>query len=365
MAQVRHPGAVAEPAQHRQVRIGTDLLAQRCGHRVVHRGDRPRAGDVHRRKVAVLVGAHDHFRTVGGAGGVLDQLAAPVDPRPVVGVGLIGLQQGELRVVAEVHALVAECPAEFEDALHPADAEPLEVELRRDAQIEVQVVGVDVRLERPGVGAAVDLLQDRRLDLQESLGEQRLPDRPQDVAARADEITGRRVDRQVDVAGTHPGLRVGEPPVFVRQRAQTLAQQPPLVDQQGPGSVAALSHPPAGLDEIAEVDAGEVRPGLQRRRIQQQLDVAGPVTQLGERHTAVVATAHHPSGQGHRRIVSGGECLRHRVAGWAARGIGVDPVVLQRLQLGHPHPNLFGQPVPVGPAIGAHQVGIWGAAVKV
>ena len=135
----------------------------------------------------IRAGPHHGLRTVGGLGGVLDELAAAVDPHRVVGVRLVGLQQGELRVVAEVDTLVAEGPAQFEHPLHAADAQPLQVQLRGDAQEQVHVVGVDVRDEWPGGGSAVDLLQDRGLDLDESLGEQRLPDRTQHAAARRDQ----------------------------------------------------------------------------------------------------------------------------------------------------------------------------------
>ncbi len=159
---------------------------------------------------------------------VLDQLAAAVDPHRVVGVRLIGLQQRELGVVAEVDALVAERAAQLEDPLDTADAQPLEVELGGDAQVQVEVVGVDVGEERPGVGPAVDLLQDRGLDLQEALGEQGFPDRVQDVAAGPDQVARLGVDRQVDVAGAHPRLLVGQPLPLVGQRAQALADQPPV-----------------------------------------------------------------------------------------------------------------------------------------
>ena len=170
-------------------------------------------------KVAVLAGTQEHVRPVGGLRGVLDQLAAAVDPHVVIRVGLVGLQQRELRVVAEVHTLVAECPAQLEDPLDAADAQPLEVQLRRDAQVQVEVVGVDVGEERPGVGAAVDLLQDRRLDLQKALADQGFADGVQHAAAGPDQVARLGVDRQVDVAGAHPRLLVGQPLPLVGQRA--------------------------------------------------------------------------------------------------------------------------------------------------
>ena len=87
--------------------------------------------------------------------------------RVVVAVGLVQLQRGELRVVLEVRALVAELLAHLEHLLHAADDQPLQVQLGGDPEVEIQVVRVDVGLERAGVGAAVDELQDRRLHLGE------------------------------------------------------------------------------------------------------------------------------------------------------------------------------------------------------
>ena len=212
-----------------QIGVGVDLLAEGLGHRAVHGLDRPRAGDVDGLQRAVgVAGAHDDLAAVGGLGGVLDQLAAAVDPHVVVGVRLVGLQQGELGVVAEVDALVAERAAQFEDPLDAADAQPLQVELGCDPQVQVEVVGVDVGDERAGVRAAVDLLQDRRLDLEETLADQRLPDGVQDAAARGDQVAGLGVDGQVDVARADPGLRVGEALPLVGQWAQALADQPPV-----------------------------------------------------------------------------------------------------------------------------------------
>ena len=162
------------------------------------------------------------MRAVGGLGGVLNQLPAAVDPDVVVRVRLIRLEQRELRVVAEVDALVAKCPAQLEDPLDTADAQALEIQLRGDAQIQVEVVGVDVGEERPGVGAAVNLLQDWRLDLQKPLTDQGFTNCVQHTAASADQVAGLGVDRQIDIPGADPRLLVGQSLPFVGQRAQAL-----------------------------------------------------------------------------------------------------------------------------------------------
>ena len=98
-----------------------------------------------------------------------------------------------------------------------------------------------------------------------------------------------------------------------------------------------------------------VRALVQQRIVKQQLDFAGPVTQLGEQHAAVVADAQHPPGHRHAFVVACVDRLRDGVARRLPDGIGVDSVGLQRLQLGHPDAHLFGQPRPV---FGLGQVGL-------
>ena len=114
-------------------------------------------------------------------------------------------------------------------------------------------------VERPGIGAPVDLLEDRCLHFMESFGEQGFPDRAEDVAARTDEVAGSRVDGEIDVAGTDSRLGIGEAFSLVRQGPQALAEQPPLSHQHRRGPVLAVAHQATGLDQVAEVDVGEIR----------------------------------------------------------------------------------------------------------
>ena len=78
-----------------------------------------------------------------------------------VAVGLVELQHREFRVVMRGDPLVAEDAAQLVDPREPADDEPLEVELERDPQVEIDVERVVVGRERPGQGSAGDRLQHR------------------------------------------------------------------------------------------------------------------------------------------------------------------------------------------------------------
>ncbi len=64
------------------------------------------------------------------------------------------------------HALVAKVLADLVHALQAADDQALQIELRRDPQVQLALELVRVRDERLGEGAAVDRLQDGRLDLE-------------------------------------------------------------------------------------------------------------------------------------------------------------------------------------------------------
>ena len=111
---------------------------------------------------SIAVGA-EHLR-----GDVADHVLGEVHDLVVGRVGLVQLEHGELGVVPRGHALVAEVAVDLVDALEAADGQALEVQLRRHAQVQVQVERVVVGHERLGRGAAGDVMHHRRLDFEEA-----------------------------------------------------------------------------------------------------------------------------------------------------------------------------------------------------
>jgi hypothetical protein len=76
-----------------------------------------------------------------------DHLLGDLHQVVIVGIGLVELQHGELGIVLRAHALVAEVAVDLVDAVQAADDQALQIELRRDAQKQIQVERVVVRLK--------------------------------------------------------------------------------------------------------------------------------------------------------------------------------------------------------------------------
>ena len=126
----------------------------------------------------------------------------------VVAVGLVELQHRELGIVLGRNPLIPEVTVDLVDAFDPADGQPLEVELRRDPQIELNVERVVMRDERARQRAAGDRLHHRRLDLEIPAGVQERADRREGPAADLEHPARIGIHDQIEVALPVAGLDV-------------------------------------------------------------------------------------------------------------------------------------------------------------
>src|SRR5262245_18516277 len=92
----------------------------------------------------------------------------------IVAVRLIELEHRELGIMARGDAFVAKAAIQLEHLLPAAPDQSLAIELRCDAQVEVQIERVVMSHKRASRGATRNRLHHRRLDL--------------DVAARLEEL---------------------------------------------------------------------------------------------------------------------------------------------------------------------------------
>ncbi len=229
---------------------------------------------------------------------LLDQLAGERRHHLVVGVGLVGLQHRELRRVRAVGALVAEVPVDLEHPVEPADDAPLQEQLRRDAQVQVEVEGIHVGAERPGGRSAVHRLQHRRLDLEESTGVQPGAQGRHHGGPLADGAAGLVAHDQVHIAAADPQF-LAHRLVRHRQRAQRLGGQLPGVGEDRELAAARRPDLAGDQDVVAEVDVGlPGRQGLLADPVagEHHLQLGVALAQGGEAELAGVAEEDDPAG---------------------------------------------------------------------
>ena len=201
------------------------------------------------------------FRVLTADGGLcrLDQhLLGQRHQLLVVGVGLIELEHRELGIVLRRHALVPEVARELVDPLDPADDQPLQVQLGRDAQEEIHVERVVVRDERPRGGAARDRLHHRRFDFEKSARVEEAPNRRDDVRPHFEDPARIRIHDQVEIALPVADLDIGEAVPLLRQRQMTLGEKRERrgPDRQlaraGPEQVAGNAHMVAEIQQLED-----------------------------------------------------------------------------------------------------------------
>ena len=128
---------------------------------------------------------------------LLDQILRKIHHAAIVRIGLVKLEHGELRIPAPAQPFVAKIPIDFVNPVKTSYGQPLQVELRRDPQIEVHVERVVVRNKRPRHGPAGDRLHHRSLYFNESLSIQASPQRLHQLAALQEHLPDLGIHHQV------------------------------------------------------------------------------------------------------------------------------------------------------------------------
>ena len=221
-------------------RIDGDLLAEHVGDDVGHG-----TADPLTRKVDGLALVLDDLGVADGFVGRLDDALGKRLHALEVGEGAVGLHGGELGVVGEVHALVAENAADLKDALKTADDAALKVQLGSNTQVALLIERVEVRNERLSRSAALNGLQNGGLDLHVAVGLHKAAEGGENLRALAEGLANVVVGDQVNIALTIAGLLVGEAVELLGQRANGLGKQGRALG--GDGKLAALgAHDHAG-----------------------------------------------------------------------------------------------------------------------
>ena len=276
--------------------VGGDVDAAGVEDGLAHGDPRPRRPQVD------LVAAEARRQAADGLGGGAHELLDHGHDVVVVDVGFVGLEHGELGVVLEAHALVAEVAADLVDAVDAADDAALEVELDGDAQVEVALELVVVGDEGPRHGAAVERLQDGRLDLDEAALVEEAADGGDDAGALDEDLARIVVDDGVEVAPAVARLDVGQAVELLGQRAQRLGEELPGGRPQRQLAAPRLEHRALGAHEVADVDVEQALEGLGAQRVEggEELQVAGAVLDGEKGELAVLAARHDAAGHAER-----------------------------------------------------------------
>ena len=182
-------------------------------------------------------------------------------------VGLVELEHRELGVVPGRDPLVAEVAVDLVDALDAADDQPLQVELGRDPQEEVDVERVVVRHERPGRRAAGERLHHRRLDLEVAAAVEEPPEEADDRRPALEDLAGLGVHGQVEVALAVALLDVLEAVPLLRKRPEAFREkrQGTRLDRKlagaRPEELALDAQPVAEVQRAVELE-GRVADGV-------------------------------------------------------------------------------------------------------
>ena len=219
----------------------------------------------------------------------------------VVAVGLIHFEKGEFRVVAGVDAFVAENAADFVHAFHAADDEALEMELKGDAHVEVDIEGVVVGDEWTRVGTAGDGVQHWGFDFEEGVAVEVAADGGDDFGAHDEGVLHVGIHDEVDVALAVAHFGVDETLVLVGQRTDVLRHEAKLMGTDGEFAGLRAEERALDGDDVAEVERlpGGIGFFADVALRDEVLHVAREVADGREARLAHDALEHHAAGAGH------------------------------------------------------------------
>ena len=152
-----------------------------------------------------------------------------------------------------IYALVAENPADLIDLVQTTNDQPLEVQLRGDAQVQLLVQGVMVGDERSGVGAGRDRHQYRRIHLDEAAAIQETADATDDAAAPHEGVGDLGVCDEVEVALAVTGFDIPQPVPFFGQGPHALGENGQAMGLNGRLAGAGAHHVAVDTEKIPEV----------------------------------------------------------------------------------------------------------------
>ena len=152
---------------------------------------------------------HGHGQVPQQGLGQLDQIA-------IVRIGRVELKHRELGIVARRQTLVAEVTIDLEHPFNATHHQALEIQLWRDAQIQIHIEAVVVRDKGSCRSTAGHHLHHRCLDFEIAANVQKATDELDDRGTHAKYRARGVVHDQVEITLAIAGLKIGQAMPFVR-----------------------------------------------------------------------------------------------------------------------------------------------------
>ena len=198
------------------------------------------------------------------------------------------------------HAFIPEVAIDLIDAIQSADHQPLEIQLRRDAQKEIGVERIVMRLERPRRRAAGDRLHHRRLHFEIAARIEELANRLQHLRAFHEDFAALEIGKEIDIPLAVAQLDIGQPMILLRQRKHGLGQKGQRLDMDRQLSCPGAEEVAGNANVVAHVEQLVERISLLADSILANIDLQ-PLALLLERRKsrfALGADSHDASGDG-------------------------------------------------------------------
>ncbi len=171
----------------------------------------------------------------------------------IVAVRLVEFEHREFRVVLRRDPLVAEVAVDLVHAVKSADGQALEIELRRDAQIQIDIQCIVVCDEGSRRCASRDGMHHRRFNLYISARIEKAPQLLNNLRAGNKHLSRFVVGNQVQIALPVAQLNVGQPMPLFWKGQQRLGKKCQLVNPDGKFVGFRAEEMSANADQIAKI----------------------------------------------------------------------------------------------------------------
>mmetsp|Transcript_15884 Transcript_15884/g.31125 ORF Transcript_15884/g.31125 Transcript_15884/m.31125 type:complete len:266 (+) Transcript_15884:2233-3030(+) len=139
----------------------------------------------------------------------------------VIFVGPVKLTGREFGIVSHINAFVAELTADFVDSVQASHNKLLQIELRRNAHVHVQIQVIVKSLERFGSGTTSDHVHHRRLHFEEAASVKKPSNVIDNFAPNVEIVPHVLVEHQIEVTLAVACFFVSEPVVLRWEHVQT------------------------------------------------------------------------------------------------------------------------------------------------